>query len=66
MIAATFQKNVELWKKDKSRDVYISIGFHQETALKFLPALRQGIDAIRQAAERETLPVEFVVPALKL
>jgi hypothetical protein len=66
MIAATFHKNVELWKKDKSRDVYISVGFHQETALKFLPALRQGLDAIRQVAEQETLPVEFVVPPLKL
>lgn len=65
-IAQTFQKNVELWKKDKSRDIYVSIGFHQETALKFLPRLRQGIDAIREQALREKLPVEFVVPPLKL
>jgi hypothetical protein len=62
VIAATFQKNVELWKKDRSRDIYISIGFHQETAQKFLPHLRQGIDAIQAMAERDRLPVAFVVP----
>jgi hypothetical protein len=66
VIAATFQKNLELWKKDKSRDIYISIGFHQETAQKFLPHLRQGIDAIQAMAERDKLPVEFVVPPFKL
>jgi hypothetical protein len=66
VIAATFQKNVELWKRDKSRDIYISIGFHQETAQKFLPHLRQGIDAIQAMAEREKLPVAFVVPPFTL
>jgi hypothetical protein len=66
VIAATFQKNVELWKKDTSRDVYISIGFHQETAQKFLPHLRQGIDAIQAMAERDKLPVVFVVPPFTL
>lgn len=66
VIAATFQKNVELWKKDKDRDIYISIGFHQETAQKFLPHLRQGIDAIQAMAEREKLPLAFVVPPFQL
>jgi hypothetical protein len=66
MIAQTFQKNVALWKQNKNQDVYLSIGFHQETALKFLPHLRQGLDAIQQGAERENLPVEFVVPPFKL
>ncbi len=65
-IAQTFQDNVELWKKDPKLDIYISIGFHQETALKFLLHLRKGIDLILEQAAREKLPVEFVVPPLKL
>lgn len=66
VIAQTFQDNVELWKKDKTKHIYVSIGFHQETAQKFLPQLRQGIEAILQISARENLPVEFVVPPLKL
>jgi len=65
-IAQTFQENVEVWKKDKTKDIYISIGFHQETAQKYLPHLRQGIDTIMQISARDNLPVEFVVPPLKL
>ncbi|HYX38551.1 MAG TPA: hypothetical protein VE954_36070 [Oligoflexus sp.] len=66
VILQTFQNNVELWKKDQKKDIYVSIGFHQETAQKFLPQLRQGIDAILQFSAKENVPVEFVVPPLKL
>jgi hypothetical protein len=66
VIARTFRENVELWKKNPAKDVYISIGFHQETAQKYLPHLRQGIDAILELSQKEKLPVEFVVPPLTL
>ncbi len=63
-ILDTFQKNVALWKQDPSRDVYVAIGFHQETAQKYIERIRQGIDLIKAQAEKEKLPVEFVVPPL--
>ncbi|WP_141735188.1 hypothetical protein [Oligoflexus tunisiensis] len=66
VIAQTFRENVELWKKNRDKDIYISIGFHQETAQKYLPHLRQGIDAIVELSQKENLPVEFVVPPFTL
>jgi hypothetical protein len=42
-------------------DIYVSIGFHQETAAKYLPTFRAGLDAIRAAIKQENLPVDFIV-----
>lgn len=66
VIFASFQKNVELWQTDRSKDIYFSIGFHQETAFKYLPNLRKGIDLIQAYANAERIPIEFVVPPLGL
>lgn len=57
-----FQKNAELLKANPEKDVYLSIGFHQETAEKYLPGLREGIDAIKKYASEQKIPLEFVVP----
>lgn len=59
---AAFQKNAELLKANPDKDVYLSIGFHQETAEKYLPGLRQGIDAIKTYAGEQKIPFEFIVP----
>lgn len=59
-----FLKNVELLKVNSGRDVYLSIGFHQETAATYLPHLRSGIDQIRAYAEQNLIPIEFVVAPL--
>ncbi len=65
-ILATFIKNVELLTSDPRRDVYLSIGFHQETAVKFLPNLRKGIELIQAHAAAQNIPLEFVVAPLGL
>ncbi|MBC7659935.1 MAG: hypothetical protein H7249_09525 [Chitinophagaceae bacterium] len=62
-ILKSFQANRDLFKKDPSKDVYLSIGFHQETAVKFLPNLRKGIELIRAEAAAQNLPVDFTVPS---
>ena len=66
MIFTSFQKNVELLKADPSKNVYLSIGFHQETAVKYLPNLRKGIDLIQAYADAQKISLEFVVPPLGL
>lgn len=65
-IRDAFLKNVVLFKQDPSKDIYVAMGFHQETALKFLANLRSGIDLIRAEALKDKLPIEFVVPPLNL
>lgn len=65
-IFKTFQDNVALWKQNPAQDIYVSIGFHQETAQKFMPHLRDGIDQIKRYAEQEKIPLSFVVPPLKI
>ncbi len=63
-ILASFKANADLLKANPSKDVYLSIGFHQETALKYLPNLRKGIDLIQAHATEQKIPIEFVVPPL--
>ncbi|RYZ50766.1 MAG: hypothetical protein EOP07_22405 [Proteobacteria bacterium] len=65
-ILDSFQKNVAVLKANPEKDVYLSIGFHQETAVKYLPNLRKGIDLIQAAAAEQKIPVEFVVQPLGL
>jgi peptidoglycan/xylan/chitin deacetylase (PgdA/CDA1 family) len=59
-----FQANARLLKKNPAKDVYLSIGFHQETAAEYLPRLRQAIKLIRNNAKRKHIPIEFVVAPL--
>ncbi len=63
-IFKTFQLNAEQWKKDPQKDVFVSIGFHQETAKKYLSHVRDGIEKIKAYAQQEKIPVRFVVPPL--
>ncbi len=56
-----FLTQVELLKKDPTRDVYLSIGFHQETAQDWLPRLNSGLKLIAKAAKAQKLDYEFVV-----
>ncbi len=56
-----FQHNARILKKNPLKDVYLSIGFHQETAAEYLPRVRQAIKLIRNNAKRKHIPIEFVV-----
>lgn len=57
-------RNAALLQTNPVNDVYFSIGFHQETAADYLPALRSGIDQIVSYAKAQGIDYEFVVAAL--
>lgn len=56
-----YQANAETLKKSPNKDVYLSIGFHQESAAEYLPRLRQAIKLIRNYSRRKHIPFEFAV-----
>lgn len=60
-----FQSNAQILKRNPKKDVYLSIGFHQETAAEYLPNLREAIKLIRSYSKRNKIPIEFVVGGLK-
>jgi hypothetical protein len=59
-----FQSNARLLKKNHRKNVYLSIGFHQETAAEYLPRVRRAIKLIRNNAKQKHIPIEFVVAPL--
>jgi len=60
-----FQSNAQLLKNNPRKDVYLSIGFHQETADEYLPRLREAIKLIRSDSKQNKIPIEFVTAPLK-
>jgi hypothetical protein len=60
-----FQSNALILKKNPQKDVYLSIGFHQESAAEYLPRLRGAIKLIRRHSARYKIPIEFVVAPIK-
>jgi hypothetical protein len=63
-ILKAFQSNAALLRSNPASDVYLSIGFHQETAADYLPALRSGIDQIMTYAKNQGIAYEFIVAPL--
>lgn len=61
-----FQSNAKLLKKNRKKDVYLSIGFHQETASQYLPNLRKAIKLIQSYSRKRRIPIEFVVAPIKI
>lgn len=61
-----FQSNAAALKKDSKKDVYLSIGFHQETAARYLPRIREAIELIRNYAKKNKISIEFVVAPFKI
>jgi hypothetical protein len=59
-----FQSNAGNLSKNPKKDVYLSIGFHQETAAEYLPHLREAITLIRSYSRRKKIPIEFVTAPL--
>jgi hypothetical protein len=60
-----FQSNAQTLKKNPKKNVYLSIGFHQETAAEYLPHLREAIKLIRNSAKQNKIPIEFVIAPIK-
>ena len=63
-ILEAFKSNAALLRANAANDVYLSIGFHQETAADYLPALRSGIDQIISYANTQGIAYEFIVAPL--
>lgn len=61
-----FQSNAQILQKNPKKDIYLSIGFHQETAARYLPRLREAITLIRNESRSENIPIEFIVAPIKL
>jgi hypothetical protein len=49
-----------VYQRDPSKNVVVSVGFHQETAARFLPILTQALDGIFAAAKTDGVPIESV------
>jgi hypothetical protein len=60
-----FQSNAQILRKNPKKNVYLSIGFHQETAVDYLPNLREAIKLIRSYSKQNKIPIEFVVAPFK-
>jgi len=58
---ATYQANRDEWKKDRSKNVVVSIGFHEETASMYLPQLEAAIQRMYDDAKANRIPFESVV-----
>jgi len=55
-----FEQNKAAFLADRNTSVVVSIGFHQETAAKYLPALEEALSRIQSAARAEKIPLESV------
>jgi len=55
-----YQACAEVWRDDPRRDVVVSIGFHQETAAKFLPRVEDALEMILTDAKKASVPVRIV------
>lgn len=64
-LLAIFRRNVALWREAPERPCFISTGFHQETARKFINRLDEAITAIKRMADAEQLPVIFTAQPLR-
>lgn len=61
---AAFRSNAQLLNQTQETPVYLSIGFHQETAADWLPRLRSGLKLIKDYAAKHKIAYEFVVGPL--
>ncbi|MDB4943628.1 MAG: hypothetical protein JWP97_3162 [Labilithrix sp.] len=59
----TFEANEEAFRKEPTKSRVVSIGFHQETAATYLPAVEEALTRIYAEAEAGSLPLESVTSA---
>lgn len=55
-----FQQAKERWKADPAHDQVVTIGFHQETAAKYVPRVREAIDRMVAIAKQDKVPISRV------
>jgi hypothetical protein len=56
----TFEANKASFLADRSKNVVVSIGFHEETAASYAPRLEAALQRIYDEVKRESLPLESV------
>lgn len=59
-VVDVFEKNLLLWKQNPERDVFVSTGFHQETAARHLCRLDEAIIKIKDLSIQQSLPLVFI------
>jgi hypothetical protein len=52
-----YEANKAAWLADKKKNVVVSIGFHEETAATYLPALEDALGRILAEAKAERVPL---------
>lgn len=55
-----YQANKKAWLADRSKDVVVSIGFHEETAADYLPVLEDALSRILADAKASRVPLVSV------
>ena len=66
MMLSVFKDNVKLWKKDTEKDYFISIGFHQETAERYLPELERALELIERHARNLKISLAYTANPLRI
>lgn len=66
MMFKVFKQNVKLWKRDTKRDIFVSLGFHQETAFRYLDRLRIALKLIDVYIKENKIPMTYLTNPLKL
>jgi hypothetical protein len=56
----TFEANKAAFLRDRRKNVVVSVGFHQETAARFLPQLEAALTRMYEEARAEKIPLESV------
>lgn len=60
---SVYEANKAEWQRAKTKDFVVSIGFHQETAATYLPALEEALERIHEDARTAGVPLESVTTA---
>lgn len=56
----TFEANKTAFLRDRSKNVVVSVGFHEETAASYLPQLEAALEKMYAEAKLERIPFESV------
>ena len=65
MMLSVFKDNVEVWQKDQDKNIFVSIGFHQETAERYLPQLERAIELIEKYSKKYKVSMAYTVNPLR-
>ncbi len=59
-MVTVFQAHKARWRANPAANTVMSIGFHQETAQRYLPRIQGAVTEIKRIAAAEKIPVVFV------